>query len=263
MSCNPNVSKIITPEQIDVRGFSVSGAVRVTAFGLTDSDTVTFQRVQYCSEQPNFQRLGCSLFSPSDMQIGSAVDYQIGECRPSLTAKRNTLIIPYGGSYIPVKNGTGSADLVVEVEPIDGTQFDDKEKGIEPCGLACKDDEWSTTGNQRCNQHFVEQEEISNCGNTRWVRTTKRCGYSASIPLTVDLDDGDCVTAYLFHPNETRDPDATVAIYACNELVGYVYPNAGDGHTVLLEDCEGNIEGWAVNNSDTAPRQTGCNQGEK
>lgn len=180
-----------------------------------------------------------------------------GDVFRRLNADRNTIIIPYSGSYIPEINGDVT-DLVIQVEPITGTNFDDKEKGIDPCGLACKDDEWSTTGNQRCNQHFVEQEEISNCGNTRWVRTTKRCGYSASIPLTVDLDDGDCVTAYLFHPNETRDPDATVAIYACDVLVGYAYPTAGDGHTVPLEDCEGNIEGWAVNNSDTAPQRTYC-----
>lgn len=253
-----NVITLVSPESPDIRGFGVSGAVRVTAFGLKGAESVTFKRVQYQADKARYERDGCFLITPSAAQVANAVDYKIGDCAPSLNTDRNTIIIPYAGSYIPEINGDVT-DLVIQVEPITGTNFDDKEKGIDPCGLACKDDEWSTTGNQRCNQHFVEQEEISNCGNTRWVRTTKRCGYSASIPLTVDLDDGDCVTAYLFHPDETRDPDATAAIYACDELVGYAYPSAGDGHTVPLEDCEGNIEGWAVNNSDTAPMQTSCN----
>lgn len=256
--CDYNVLTLLSPESPDVRGFSVSEAVRVTAYGLTDKDMITFLRVRYCTDSAAFQRKGCDLFKPTEAQVGSAVKYQIGDCSPSLTADRNTIIIPYAGSYLPVPDVADMSAITLEVEPIATADFNDKEKGIEPCGLACKDEEWNTTGNERCNQHFVEQEEVSNCGNIRWTRTEKRCGYSASVPLKVDLDDGDCVTAYLFHPDETRDPDADVPIYACDKLVGYAYPSAGDGHTVPLEDCEGNIAGWAVNNSATAPIQTEC-----
>ncbi|MFZ7136632.1 hypothetical protein ACLSZP_09660 [Avibacterium avium] len=257
MSCNPNVITVVEPNTIDVKGFSVSQAVRVTAFGLTGEDIVTFKRVQYCSSQANYGRIGCCLFTPDTALISSAVEYQIGECTPSLTPNRNTLIIPYSGSYIPVVNGRESADLVVQVEPINGTQFDDKEKGIEPCGF-CIDETWEATGTERCYQHFVEQEEVSNCGNIRWSRTQKRCGYHATVPLPISLDDGDCCNntfmGYLFHPNETRDPAATVEIRDCQgKLWGYAYPDAGDGHTLAIEECDGTVVGYAVNRSDSAP----------
>ena len=66
---------------------------------------------------------------------------------------------------------------------------------------------------------------------------------------------------YLFHPNETRDPDATVAITDCDgKLWGYAYPTAGDGHTLPIIECgKDTPTGYAVNNSATAPQQvTGC-----
>ncbi|MDH2997192.1 hypothetical protein A1D22_05840 [Pasteurellaceae bacterium LFhippo2] len=263
MSCNPNMTQIVSPNTTDVKGFSVSTAVRVTAFGLTGKDIITFKRVDYCSPNPNFKRNGCEFFKPTEAQVSSAVDYQIGECAPSLTPNRNTIIIPYAGNYIPMVDGIDTSDLTVEVEPIDGNCFDDKEKGIAPCGF-CIDEVWETTGAERCNQHFVEQEEVSNCDNVRWVRTEKRCGYYASVPLPITLDEGDCCGSqfmgYLFHPSETKDPDATVAITDCEgNIVGYAYPQAGDGHTLPIEECDGTIVGYAVNNSATAPQQVmGC-----
>lgn len=226
MSCQLNVMTVVSPQSAEVSGFSVSKAVRVTAFGLSGKDTVTFKRVQYCSKQPSYVREGCSLFSPEPAQLSNAVDYQIGECLPSLTAKRNTLIIPYAGSYIPVPSGTESADLIVQVEPIDGTQFDDKEKGIAPCGLS---------------------EPVQR--------------YEASVPLPIVLyEGGGCGSTfmgYLFHPNETRDPKANVAIHDCEKIVGYAYPQAGDGHTLPIQQCDGVIVGYAVNRSLTAPQQLG------
>lgn len=263
MSCQPNVFTVVSPKLTEVSGFAVSKAVRVTAFGLSGNDSVTFKRVQYCSNQPNYVRHGCSLFAPEPAHLSSAVDYQIGECTPSLTATRNTIIIPYAGSYLPMINGTTSADLIVQVEPVDGIYFDDKEKGVDPCRV-CLDKTWTTSGNARCNQHFVEQEEVSNCGNVRWTRTAKRCGYEASVPLPITLDEGGCCGSpfmgYLFHPNESRDPDATVEIRDCEGVLhGYAYPQAGDGHTLPIQECTGTIVGYAVNHSATAPQPlTGC-----
>lgn len=265
MSCNPNVMEIVSPSLVENKGFSVTKAVRVTAYGLSGKDIITFKRVQYCSNQSGYVRDGCCLFTPEIAHITTAVEYQIGECAPSLTPKRNTIVIPYAGSYIPVVNGSDSADLVVEVEPINGTDFDDKEKGISPCGF-CIDEVWETTGGERCNQHFIEQEEISNCGNIRWTKTEKRCGYFASVPIPITLDEGACngssFMGYLFHPSETRDPDATVEITYCaadgsEVLLGYAYPKAGDGHTLPIEECNGKVVGYAVNNSATAPQSLG------
>lgn len=261
MSCDPNVLTVISPDVVEPQGFSVKGAVRVTAYGLSNEETITFQRVHYCSSQPHFDRNGCSLISPSTRELSTAIEYQIGTCAPSLTPARNNLIIPYSGNYIPVVNGN-PVDLVVEVEPISDRTFSDNELGIEPCGF-CVDKTWQTTGAERCNQHFVEVEEVSNCGNTRWRKTTKRCGYYASVPIPIVLDEnegcGSKFIGYLFHPNETRDPDATVEVRDCdNKLWGYAYPKAGDGHTLPIEECGGNIIGYAVNNSATAPQTIGC-----
>lgn len=267
MSCNPNVITIVSPSTTDVQGFSVgSRAVLVTAYGLMEEDTLTFKRVNYCSSQSTYKSEGCCLIKPTPAEISSAVDYQLGECKPMLSPNRSSLVIRYSGNYIPVVNNENSPDLTVTVEPINGTEFTDKELGIEPCGF-CLDKTWETTGAERCNQHFVEQEEISNCGNIRWVRTTKRCGYYASVPIPIHLDEGDCCGSqfmgYIFHPNETRDPDATVEITTCNEdgsekLWGYAYPTAGDGHTLPIEICSGEIIGYAANNSLTAPQQLTC-----
>ncbi len=261
MSCKSNA--IVSPDTSNVKGFSVgSQAVLVTASGLTGEDTITFKRVSYCSEQSNYSRDGCCLIEPSAAEIATATDYQIGECSPSLTPARGSIVITQSGNYIPVVNNISSPDLTVIVEPISGSVFSDTEKGISPCGY-CVDKTWSPTGAERCNQHFVEIEELSNCGNVRWTRTEKRCGYYASVPIPITLDEGDCCGSqfmgYLFHPNETRDPDATVEITDCEgKLWGYAYPTANDGHTLPIETCDGDIVGYAVNNSATAPQQTHC-----
>lgn len=259
MSCDPKILTVISPEIVGINGFSVQSAVRVTAYGLTNEQTVTFRRVHYCSSQPRFERNSCALISPSKRELSSAIDYQIGTCSPSLTPDRNSLIIPYAGNYIPVVN-ENPVDLVVEIEPVISREFSPQELGIDPCGF-CADKTWETTGAERCNQHFVEQEEISNCGNLRWVRTEKRCGYYASVPIILDGESGPspCLVAYMFHPEETRDPDATVPVISCEgEVYGYIYPNAGDGHTVPVEECENGVIGYAVNNSATAPQITEC-----
>lgn len=268
MSGNPNVITIVSPTTTDVRGFSVGNkAVLVTAYGLIDEDTITFKRVNYCSSQSSYKKDECCLISPDQAEISSAVTYQLGECAPMLSPDRNSLVIRYSGNYIPVLDHASGHDLTVTVEPINGTEFSDRELGVEPCGF-CLDKTWETTGAERCNQHFVEQEEISNCGNFRWTRTDKRCGYYASVPLPITLDEGDCCGSqfmgFLFHPNETRDPDATVEIKYCNDdgdeqLLGYAYPTAGDGHTLPIEECGGVVIGYAVNQSATAPQQImGC-----
>lgn len=221
MTCDPNVLTVISPDTVGERGFSVNKAAKVTAYGLTNNDIITFQRVRYCRDKPNFGKSDCALITPSDRELRSSIRYQIGTCSPMLTPNRNSLIIPYVGNYIPVVNGN-PVDLVVEVEAIDAREFSAKELGIEPCG------------------------------------------YQASVPMPISIDNGDCCGSkfmgYIFHPNETRDPDATVEIRDCNgKLWGYAYPSAGDGHTLAIEMCGGDIVGYAVNNSETAPRQLmGC-----
>lgn len=267
MACESSITTIYSPGSPDVKAFTVvDKAVRVTVFGLNVEDTVTFQRVKFCAERATASREGCCIYKPSTTELSSAIEYRIGTCPPMLSPERNMIIIPFRGTYIPVINAVSSPDLTIEIDEVEGDEFTDIEKGIVPCGF-CLDKEWKTTGAERCNEHFIEQEEISNCGHIRWTRTTVRCGYFATVPVVIDRDEGCCgdfQIGYMFHPDETRDPDATTAVEDCNaNVVGYIYPTAGNGHTVPIEECGGNVLGWAVNASPFAPALwdcgTGCN----
>lgn len=262
---------IINSKSPQSKGFSVSNnAVRVTAYGLVGNDVIMFKRVRYKSEHAMPHAECCTVFDPTPVVIGQGVDYQIGTCLPSLTSERNTIIIPYAGDYVPMLSVVESDTLVVEVEPVSGTYFNDKEKGIDPCGKKPIDTSWDWTGGERCNNHFIEREEKSNLGNIRWVKTEKKCGYNASVPIVYYSDCcGDSIVVYGFDPNETRDPDATVELTNCNgDIIAYIYPTAGDGHTEAITYCNGQVLGYAVNRSDTAPlfpppcldkKSKGCN----
>ena len=169
---NPYVHTIISPDSSDPQGFVVVGAVRLIAYGLIGDDYITFKKVRYCSDNPHFKRNNCDLFEPEDPHISSATDYMIGACKPSLTADRNMIIIPYAGHYIPVIHGNESADLIVEIESMKAGKYNDTETGVNPC-LPCKE-VWTETGNSQCGEEFIEREEINSCtSELRWVPTDK------------------------------------------------------------------------------------------
>ena len=293
---NPYVHTIISPDSSDPQGFVVVGAVRLIAYGLIGDDYITFKKVRYCSDNPHFKRNNCDLFEPEDPHISSATDYMIGACKPSLTADRNMIIIPYAGHYIPVIHGNESADLIVEIEPMKAGKYNDTETGVNPC-LPCKEVwtetgnsqcgeefiereeinsctselrwvptdklvEWVETGKSRCKDHVIEVEEINQCGLTRWTKTKETCGYHATVPMPINLGCGGCgdnYLGYIFHPEEERPDTATVEITDCDgKLYGYAYANAGEGHTLVIEECDGTVIGYCANQSLTAPQALTC-----
>lgn len=263
--------------------FTTAGAVKVTAYGLMPGDCISFRSVEETAEQARFRSAACSVSMPSDNEIALAVDYLVGDCKPTLHAGRNTIYINRPGKYLTVVDGLASdGGLLVKVEPVWERDFSAMELGIAPCGCPCVPTTWTWTGGERVNGERVEREYRSNCdttewrddralewvetgktrcvnhveeaqeqsefGKLRWTATGKSCGYSPSVPIS----DG-CEVGYMFHPDEERDPAASVAVSDCDgRVLGYVYPTAATGRTVEVGHCAGVIVGYAVNRSETA-----------
>ena len=58
----------------------------------------------------------------------------------------------------------------------------------------------------------------------------------------------------MFHPDEERDPAATVAVEDCEGIVwGYIYPTAANGRTLPIGACGEPPICYATNQSSTAP----------
>ena len=172
MSCNPNIIEVYAPSLVTPQGFFVNGAVKVMAYGLAGDDYITFKRIRHCSDNPNYKRENCTIFDPEPAHVETALEYQIGACAPSLTKERNTIYVQGKEYLLPVINGTTSADLVIEVEPVDNRTFSDKEKGVEPC-LPCHP-KWIKTGDERCGEEFIEEKEVNSCDSSvRWTPTEK------------------------------------------------------------------------------------------
>ena len=121
---------------------------------------------------------------------------------------------------------------------------------------------WTATGETRCKNHVIENKEINDCGDTRWTTTTEVCGYSPSVPFVIEVFDGCCggnQVGYMYHPDEDRDPSATVAVKDCDGVVwGYIYPTVATGRTLPVGGCGETPIGYAVNQSKTAPSFAQC-----
>ena len=93
------------------------------------------------------------------------------------------------------------------------------------------------------------------------VMATNDCGARASTTLQT-LATGDyCASipspwpsrGFLFHPNDTRDPAASVMVTYNGVQQGYGYPAPGAGHTTAVTDRDGSVLAYAANVSDCAP----------
>lgn len=277
---------IIQPNQPDVLVFeNGGGAVKITAFGLVGNDCLKFKRVVQDAQRKTFESGGCAVYAPTPSEIALSAPYQVGNCEPTIHAQRNTIFIAEAGRFLPVLQGDESVgSLLVQVESVPVREFSGAELGIDPCGCPCTDSTWTWTGNERYNGENVEREYVSECGTKewrverliewwetgvtrcrdfrvenqeqsehgkiRWVRTETVCGVSPSVPLVLSDECCNDFVGYVFHPNEPRDPAATVELIDCDtRIVGYAYPAAGAGHTLAIKDCDGQIYGYAANNS--------------
>lgn len=75
------------------------------------------------------------------------------------------------------------------------------------------------------------------------------CEEAIPIDASVHLPGG----GFMFHPGDKKDKRATVRIESCGgELLGWLFPAAGPGHTTKVQACDGTVIGWAMNRSETA-----------
>lgn len=218
------MAEILTKEgSPEVSAIIVTTPVQITAYGLKSGDCVTFLKIQYTADRNNWQRNGCSVLSPSEIKVGRAEEYKIGTCAPSLSKCRNSIVINKPGIYQPNMKGVKTTDVVIEAEELDTACCPGPaELGIDPCGCACHGDP---------TEPLPILEE--GCGGPSFVKM-----------------------AWMYSPYDDRDPEATVSVTNCDgEVIGYVYPEAGDGHTVPVKACTENgvkVIGFAANNSASA-----------
>ena len=257
-------------------------ALRITVFSLPDGDSVSVFEVDKSSG------LGCA-----DTGTGAEIPYDpCCEGAGKEYSKTGTYYIKGSGAFKFVYSGvTGTAsvkyaiiknDSVSErmacpvckcfdttwswtgVEVCDGESVMREE--VSNCGtkrlVSNRPTVWTSTGQTRCSNNVVEIEEKNNCGTSRWTATSKNCGYSPSVPFIVQVYDGCCggsQVGYMYHPDETIDPAATVAVEDCDGVIwGYIYPTAATGRTLPVGSCDEPPIGYAANKSDSAPEFAKC-----
>lgn len=248
------VLTVFNPSMTAPRVFSTTGAVKVVVSGLIGSDYISFLMVQEIAQNTNFTRIGCYVYEPTNAEIASATTYTIGECRPTATARRQTLYISDAGKFLPIIHGNESdGGLTITIEEIASRAFLAEELGILPC-RGCVSQSWQWSGKERINGEKVEREYVSDCGDSqwredrniiwwetgvkrcennlleiqeqnelghlRWKKTGQPCGYSPSIPVKIFDECGNCYVGYAYHPDEPRPPSANVPIQTCR-TVGY------------------------------------------
>lgn len=219
------MAEILTKEgSPEVSAIVVTNPVQITAYGLQSGDCVTFLKIQYTADRETYQRNGCSVISPSELKIGRAEEYKIGTCAPSLSKCRNSIVINKPGIYQPNMKGVKTTDVVIEAEELDVACCPGPvELGIDPCGCACHDDPTEP----------LPMVESDGCGGPGFVKM-----------------------AWMYSPYDERDPEATVEVSNCDgNVIGYIYPEAGTGHTVPVKACTANgveVIGFAANNSNAA-----------
>lgn len=98
--------------------------------------------------------------------------------------------------------------------------------------------EWTDNGIERCTAGKVQKQQVNQYGNIQWVDTTRECvspEYFATYPLP------GC-GGLAFRPDDTRDPAATVELTEdCDPpvIIGYLYPSPREGAStpVTAGDC--------------------------
>lgn len=217
--------EVLTKENSpEVSAIVVTDPIQITAYGLQKGDCVTFLKIRYTADRDKWERNGCSLISPSELKIDRAEEYKIGACVPSLSKCRNSIVINKPGIYQPNMKGVKTTDVTIEAEQISPACCPGPvELGIEPCGCACHGEPTEP----------LPMMEDSVCGGPSFVKM-----------------------AWMYSPYDDRDQEANVEVTNCDgDIVGYIYPEPGPGHTVPVKLCtdEGlKVIGFAVNKSDAA-----------
>ena len=158
--------------------FELNQQKTVFAMGMQPGDFITFEVVRI-SDAARSKVCGCRL-----TEAGMSVVEQLqplhcpvcstGESRPVRVTPQNPTVVldtPQGALMRAIYHGTGVSLRAVTVTLSDSatTDLSMTMRGCPP--LYCEDEAetWTPTGLHRCTSTNVEIEEVSNCGNKRWV----------------------------------------------------------------------------------------------
>ena len=160
--------------------FQLDGQHTVVAVGMQPDDVITFEVITI-AEAARDKICGCRIVggltaSVEGMQRLLCPTCESEDLRPvTLTAKNPVVVLdaPHNSFLRAIYSGTGIGMQSVNawVTKSATTDLTDAMRGCPP--VCCEDEEetWSPSGLHRCNVNTdrVEIEEISNCGNKRWI----------------------------------------------------------------------------------------------
>ena len=158
--------------------FELKQQMTVVAMGMQPDDYITFEIV-LISDAARAKICGCRL-----LEAGTSSVYQLqplmcpacsdGSPRFVRVTPQNPIVVldaPQGALLRAMYHGTG-VDLhtvTVTVGESDTIDLTSTLRGCPPVYCEDEPETWTPTGLHRCTATYVEIEEISNCGNKRWV----------------------------------------------------------------------------------------------
>lgn len=167
-----------TSANLDSPVFSIGEQVTVVALGMAPGDTITFEIISLASGDPS-SICGCLLSKATGATIAGVQPLLCPSCESDgpveVTLSENNPVVildwPQGALVRAIYHGTGVNDrtAVVWYNVTNTHDVTDSMRGCVPPCCMDEDEVWAETGLQRCTDTDVELQQISNCGNYRWI----------------------------------------------------------------------------------------------
>lgn len=164
---------------LDSPAFELKGQKTIIAMGMLPGDYITFEIIKI--DAADWSKVcGCRLIDIGKVKLSGTLPLLCPACEGAepvpvrLTAEQPvvTLDRPQNTLLRAIYHGDGVDQQLVTVwaeitETPDLTP--DQQGCYEDCEDFCEDESWNETGLHRCTPTAVEIQEVSNCGNYRWV----------------------------------------------------------------------------------------------
>lgn len=158
--------------------FELNHQKTVVAMGLQPDDYITFEIVRI-SDASRAKVCGCRLTESGLSSVVQLLPLTCPSCdngTPSLVrvTPENPIVVldaPQGALMRAIFHGTGLDlhSVTVTLADSDSINLSSTMRGCPPMYCEEGEETWTPTGLHRCTSTYVEIEELSNCGNKRWV----------------------------------------------------------------------------------------------